>query len=274
MEESIVEQQNHANDAIGQWEARCGTLNERIESLELEINNTKEGDEGVILSLESKLSSTAREFETSLTKSAELEKLLEETKESHAQIDVQKNSSYQAKVEEIERISSELEKKTIQLRDKSNEATQISYEMASLRKRCASLEGDASILRDERDNMSEEMEQSRVVVLELQEELRTSKEELQSFATDQFSTKATEMATQALRQQMQEIRSQYAADQESLAAERQARLLAEDTVSRLKSGEQQLSFKRRFNRRVIVPAHSFLIPPPRHRSPCAGHRVR
>ena len=212
LEGSIVEQQNHANDAIGQWEARCGTLNERIESLEIEINNAKQGDEEVILSLETKLSNTARELETSLTKSAELEKLLEETRESHAQID----SSYQSKVEEIERVSSELEKKTIQI---------------------TALESDKSSICEERDKLLNEMEQSRVVVLELQEELRTSKEELQSFATDQFSAKATEMATQALRQQMQEIRSQYATDQESLAAERQARLLAEETVSRLKSGK-------------------------------------
>lgn len=244
LEGSIVEQQNHANDAIGQWEARCGTLNERIESLELSLNNTKEGDKEVILSLETKLSNTARELETSLAKSAELEKLLIETRESHAQIDVQKDSSYQSKVEEMERISSELEKKTIQLQEKSDEATQISYEMASLRKRCTALEGDKTNIRDERDNLLKDVEQSRVVVLELQEELRTSKEELQSFATDQFSTKATEMATQALRQQMQEIRSQYAADQESLAAERQARLLAEETVSRLKSGELALFSKR------------------------------
>jgi len=122
----------------------------------------------------------------------------------------------------------------------------------SLKERCSTLQEQNTTLQEQYTNALKESEESQVVVIELQEELRIVKEELQAFATDQFTAKATEMATQALREQMDEIRSQYTVDQQTLASESEARRVAEDEVDRLKSDLALLAQATEYNDDVDV----------------------
>merc|ERR1712086_488168 len=122
----------------------------------------------------------------------------------------------------------------------------------SLKDKCMSLESENILFQKERKDALKELEEGQGVVLELKEELRNAKEDLQSFATDQFTIKATEMATQALRQQMVEIRSQYKIDQEALISEKEARHIAEEEVSTLKSELALLAQATDYNEEVAV----------------------
>jgi len=122
----------------------------------------------------------------------------------------------------------------------------------ALKNRCSALQNGNTQAQQDRIDALKDSEESQVVVVKLQEELRHAKEGLQSFATDQFTVKATEMATQALRQQMVEIRSQYAVDQDALTSERSARLMADEMVVQLKSDLALLAQATEYNEDVDV----------------------
>ncbi|KAL9181116.1 hypothetical protein ACHAXT_009921 [Thalassiosira profunda] len=201
LEETIQEQEKGANDAIAEWEARCATLHEKIEFLELEVAASEQ--DTAVIELKAQVAALTAKLEAVM---AENEKTCEHLKEAKE----------------------------------------------SLSKQVAALEAEHAGLQQEKRNALKESEESQVIVLELQEELRHSKEELQSFATDQFGAKATEMATEALRQQMAEIRSQYVVDNDALASEREARQASEDEVQRLKSDLALLAQATEYNDEVDV----------------------
>jgi hypothetical protein len=76
---------------------------------------------------------------------------------------------------------------------------------------------------------------------ELKEELRAVQEELRSYARDELSARASEIASHALRDSMLEERSKYESDRKALVTERELRLLAEETVEKLKNDLALLS---------------------------------
>jgi len=90
-------------------------------------------------------------------------------------------------------------------------------------------------LSEENDLLTQERDDLKATVGELREELRDASDALQACVTDEVSEKATEVASQALRYQMERLRSQIEREQEACAAERKARLVAEEKVEALKS---------------------------------------
>lgn len=71
--------------------------------------------------------------------------------------------------------------------------------------------------------------------------MRAVQEELRSYARDELSARASEIASHALRDSMLEERSKYESDRKALVTERELRLLAEETVEKLKNDLALLS---------------------------------
>merc|ERR1712194_841141 len=226
-----------------QWEARCATLNEKIECLELQL--VANDEDTTVADLKAKVTSLTAKLEMNKSDTEKTQERLKETKHLLAlqgsELE-EKEASFTSTIEQLKNMLTGQQKKLDE--DKSS--------LDSLKDKCMSLESENILFQKERKDALKELEEGQGVVLELKEELRNAKEDLQSFATDQFTIKATEMATQALRQQMVEIRSQYKIDQEALISEKEARHIAEEEVSTLKSELALLAQATDYNEEVAV----------------------
>jgi len=347
LEEALSEQQLSANEAIAQWEARCTTLNEKIEVLEAQIPNSdqpminsleesleskatelaeKEAalhramsdlealriqKDAQILSLESNLESALSQLEDTRNKldrsnaehgllqqtlshrehefhdqkkevlkekndeivalqgqAEELMKRLRSIEEENENYQKQlgesnilfssrakewdeKESSFIANIESLESKCSDMQQQlAVSKMTSSERELSLERKLFNLTEKYSDLESEMAELKLDKCRALRESEDSKALVYQLQEELRNASEELQSFATDQFSAKATEMATNALRQQMLELRSQYATEQHLSTSEREARLAAEEEVSKLKSDLALLAQATEYNEEV------------------------
>ena len=231
-QERAETQEKEAAEVITQWEARCVTLNERLDTLELQLA-ASEAD-STVAGLKTEVTYLTVELEVHKGNNEKMQKHIQESKELFDQCSSEwkeKEARFTATIEQLEISFSDQQKKL------EEDATSLN----DLKNMCAALQDENGKLLQEIKDTIKEKEESQVVVMELKEELRHTNEQLQSFATDQFTRKATEMATQALRQQMEEIRSRYSADQEALLSEIDARRSAEEEVGRLKSDLALLS---------------------------------
>ena len=196
LEETIQEHESSANEAIAQWEARCATLNEKIECLELQL--VANDEDTTVADLKAKVTSLTAKLEMNKSDTEKTQERLKETKHLLAlqgsELE-EKEASFTSTIEPLKNMLTGQQKKLDE--DKSS--------LDSLKDKCMSLESENILFQKERKDALKELEEGQGVVLELKEELRNAKEDLQSFATDQFTIKATEMATQALRQQIVEI---------------------------------------------------------------------
>ncbi|KAL7520438.1 hypothetical protein ACHAWX_005165 [Stephanocyclus meneghinianus] len=192
----------------------------------------KEKDEA-IHTLKTNMSSLIVKFDDSQAR------LLEVTEES-----VLKDHEWNEKVVSLNARIAELET------NQTTSSNILSEELERLKERCNDLEHHNSDVEQKKDEALSELEEAKIAVYELQDELRRSKEELQSFATDQFSARANEIATHALRQQMLDVRSQYEADRKALAKEKEARQAAEDAVEKLKTDLALLSQATEYDEKV------------------------
>ncbi len=80
-----------------------------------------------------------------------------------------------------------------------------------------------------------EANEMRLIIGQLEIELKEANDMLQSHLTDEVTSRATEMATNALRAQLKESREKQSHEHEALLNEKEARQLAEKEVQKLKA---------------------------------------
>ena len=241
----LMETQDQSEQVVKQWQDRSDQLQANINELEQVLEKTKASSEETVQRSERRLEDQQKE-------AAEAIAAWEE-----------RCSTLNGQIENLElQIEAEASKKDVTISDLKADAASLTFklekhkddisEVHNLKAECSTLVEETAKLRQKSKDAVKESEESQVVALELQEELRHSKEELQSFATDQFTAKATEMATEALRLQMEEVRSQYAVDQEILSSEKEARRAAEEENERLKSDLALLAQATEYNEDIDV----------------------
>lgn len=203
-------------------------VQKRTDELEHELKNERETVRATKASLESK-----RE----LTETLETElRLLREEVESDASETFVALSKERAMRDVAERnlvalqeSISEMEKALADLRSKEEQIFQGSrQDFDKMQRLLEEKESQLNTLTQERDDL-------KAMVGELQEDLRDASDALQACVTDEISEKATEAASQALRYQMEQMRLQYEKDRELCLREKRARLAAEEEAESLKT---------------------------------------
>lgn len=144
----------------------------------------------------------------------ELESKLLETKELLEKAVETQNRSELAKME-IERMLDE---------DQQKYETQIQ-----------TLEDERRYLEESNEIDRAEANEMRLIIGQLESELKEANDMLQSHLTDEVSARATEMATNALRTQLKESREKQSYGHEAYICEKDARQAAEEEVEKLKS---------------------------------------
>lgn len=258
--ESALSQLEDTRNKLDRSNAEHGLLQQTLTHKEHEFHDQKKEllkeKNAEQEALEDQVSNLTTKLEAADLENEESQKHLKETKglfSLRAKEWEEKDAYYISKIEKLELNCTELERQLADSRMSSSEhEVSLRGEFETLKEKYLALESEMAQLLLEKKEAFEECEESKVIVYQLQEELRFAKEELQSFATDQFSAKATEMATHALRHQMLEIRSQYASDQKALAIERNSRIAAEEEVKKLKSDVVLLAQATEYNENVDV----------------------
>lgn len=152
--------------------------------------------------LETKVKDLSSELTDSVSKSTNLERELDAIRD------------------EKEKLKAEISTRTTS----ENEETQAS-----------DLESELSAVRVEKMELEKECERLRIVVRDLENELREADDALQLQITNEVSEKATELAAAALRQQVDEFRSKLDAEHTLLREEQEARHHAEEEARRFRA---------------------------------------
>ena len=97
------------------------------------------------------------------------------------------------------------------------------------------LEQEKRLLEQSNEIDKAEANEMRLIIGQLENELKEANDMLQSHLTDEVTTRATEMATNALRDQLRESRGKQTFEHEAYLCEKETRILAEEEIDRLKS---------------------------------------
>ncbi len=289
MELTIESQDNDANVAIAQWEARCNDFSEQIAHLEEQMNNndlelkleelqtslstkneelkvTKEEATRLSLELDAKHSSLVRlqdelhavkgslnvervQREDNITEvqtlSNEKAKILEQLRTEkdllkktcyEMERETAKSSELMQKLDETERALNKLSLSSRQKEEDRMAAEEIfEQEKQDLQSRLHSLEEQKRYLEEANEIDKSEANEMRLIIGQLENELKEANDMLQSHLTDEVTTRATEMATNALRAQLKESREKQSSEHEAFLNEKEGRESAEKEIQRLKA---------------------------------------
>eukprot|EP00804_Cyclotella_cryptica_P007810 CCRYP_001400-RA/>CCRYP_001400-RA protein AED:0.01 eAED:0.01 QI:249/1/1/1/1/1/3/1581/2188 len=256
----LLSELDSLRNAESQKESQISSLSSQLEYTQYKLNQSVAERELLLQSLAHKetehadqvkdiLKEKDESIHTLKTNANDLNVKLEESQARLLEVNEQlvlKDHDWNEKVRSLNARIAELET------NQSTSSKTLQEEFEQLKEKCHALEHQNSHCELKKDEALRELEESKVALYELQEELRRSKEELQSFTTDQFSARANEIATHALRQQMLDVRSQYEADRKALAIEKEARQAAEDAIKKLKVDLALLSQATEYDENVDV----------------------
>jgi hypothetical protein len=172
-----------------------------------------------------------------------------ETRELRDMIQLEKSKNVSepssAEVQAREERISELENDLAEKQDEISSLQSRCVELASEKAQVALLGSNSSAgvdLERERDDLKnrntlleQERDRLRLLVEQLQDELRKANDAMQVHLTNEVSGKATELAAEALRKQVRQIRVQAESSQAAFDGEHQARISAEREASRLRA---------------------------------------
>ncbi|KAL7472092.1 hypothetical protein ACHAXS_012418 [Conticribra weissflogii] len=256
--ESALSQLEDTRNKLDRSNAEHGLLQQTLSHKEHEFHDQKKellkekNDE--IASLQGQLHDLMKSLRSIEEKNENYQKQLGESNaliSSQSKEWEEKESSLNSKIQALESKCFDMQKQLdVSKMTSSDREVSLERKLFNLTEKYSDLESEMAELKLDKCRAVRESEDSKALVYQLQEELRNANEELQSFATDQFSAKATEMATNALRQQILELRSQYATEQHLSSSEREARLVAEEEVSKLKSDLALLAQATEYNEEV------------------------
>ena len=221
---------------------------ETMERLHTERLTSKQAQEAL-----DKIQKTKVELENKLhAMSTTIQTISNEKAETLDELDSERHTSEQAQeaFEMEQQAKNELENKlhateklleeVTAMRDKTEqekmEIEQVfDEEQQQTESRIHMLEEEKRFLEESNDIDRAEANEMRLIIGQLENELKEANDMLQSHLTDEVSARATEMATNALRAQLKESREKHSYEHDAYVYERDARQLAEQEVEKLKS---------------------------------------
>lgn len=290
LEESIAEleaiidnQDNDANAAIAEWEARCNSYSEQMIQYEhlkasmLDLEKTlsiKEEELVEAKDASARLSSELEDRNLALvrlqselqavkgslnvereqrddnisevqTLNSEKADILEQLKREKSQLkktmqemEIEKSNAEElgAKLTEAERVIDDL-KASSKKNDEDRMAIEEVYEQEKqdFLSQINALEEDKRYLEESTEIDKSEANEMRLIIGQLENELKEANDMLQSHLTDEVTARATEMATNALRAQLKESREKQSYEHEAFLNEKEGRQIAEKEVQKLKA---------------------------------------
>ena len=283
LEATIDNQDNDANAAIAEWEARCNTYSEQMiqyedlkaRLLELEKSlSTKEEELVEAKNTSTRLSSELEDRNVALSRlqnelqavkgslnvereqrdnnisevqtlNSEKADILEQLKREKSQLkktmqemEVERSNAEDlcARLTEAERLINDL-KASSKKNDEDQVALEEIYEQEKQEflSRINALEEDRRYLEESTEIDKSEANEMRLIIGQLENELKEANDMLQSHLTDEVTARATEMATNALRAQLKESREKQSYEHEAFLNEKEGRQIAEKEVQKLKA---------------------------------------
>jgi len=267
LEKTIEGQHVEADEAISKWEERCNNLSEQIE--EMEKSNTFDSNSYKNM-FETKMMAKNEELMDANSQLNVMKTILEEVRVKFSasgnimdSVDdfISKFNSLEVKNEELKKTNDQIlinfknEKKLkeeliatkenenaglrTKLEDKDKAIHTFEFQMKDeqnhLRDQIRILEEKKLTAENQVESMNIEINELRVIIGQLEDELKGTNDAIQAHLTDEMSIRATEMASDALRSQLNEMKNVHLADKNLISNEIDARVLAEQEIDRLKA---------------------------------------
>ncbi len=146
------------------------------------------------------------------------------------------NKELESKLSTTEGMLSEVNNKLQQTQhDKFDVEQYYEENMRESESRIQTLEEERRFHEESNEIDRAEANEMRLIIGQLENELREANDVLQAHLTDEVTARATEMATNALREQLKQSREKQSVEHEAYLCEKEARLAAEQEVENLQS---------------------------------------
>ncbi|KAG7345034.1 putative Crp/Fnr family transcriptional regulator [Nitzschia inconspicua] len=209
----LKEQEDDANEAISRWELKALELERELDLAEEQLTKLKN-----VLGVDSEDIDLCSMVESKLGLELASQKRLAEA-ETKLSLAEKKTFELSSKYESLLETEAALKLKLRNLEDSSE---------AKIKAISRQLESKS------RGKLEEERDRLKIIITQLEEELREANEMVQACITDDSGEKATEAAAHALREQIQELQAQMDEMKRKYAAEKSAKEVAMLEVERLR----------------------------------------
>jgi DNA repair exonuclease SbcCD ATPase subunit len=203
LESQMSEQSLEADKAIAQWEARCEELHKNLDAYgqEREMYDSRGEEINDLRIANSRLENEiAVALQTVKTYELEVERSKQEWADDRATMEMKFRHLHEQSDYLVDQLAAELD-----------------------------------LLRKNHDESQLEVLELKVIIGQLEDELKQANNALRSHLTDEVSMRATAMATEALKTQLTDLRKQVVTDRNALRLETECRMLAELEVEKLKA---------------------------------------
>lgn len=201
--------------------------NELLASLDSEIEKQKKQAE-IVQTISSDKSALFEELEKEKLSRQQMHDALTKEKESKAEIEANLCNTTKL-LAEASNIRDQLEREKINVHRLHEE------ERKEAQSRIEQLQEEKQYLEESNEIDRAEAHEMRLIICQLENELKEANDALQSHLTDEVTARATEMASNALRDQLKESREKQSYEHEAYLCEKEARISAEQEVHSLQS---------------------------------------